>query len=341
MDVKLHANATTTPKTRAYIQSSPAPVAVLAAELGVSETTIRRWRGRTGTADRSHTPHRLAVSLSPLEERLVSELRVSLGLALDDIVEVMHRCHNPGLSRSAIHRSLKRAGLSRRPRAEKAAVQRFETTGVGFIHIDLKHLTRLEGRPRYVFVAIDRATRFVHAELIGSRDAATVAQCLERFLASFPHTVHTVLTDNGAEFTDRFGDSRWHQSRRPSGNHAFDQACRRHGIAHRLTRPYHPQTNGMVERFNRRLAEAIRSQPASGNAGKNKFATHAQRDAFLRAFIESYNKTRLRCLAYKAPAQLLANLTGHNTEAGIHRSASLGGAWWIETFPHVDPCFRV
>ena len=48
MDVKLHANATTTPKTRAYIQHSDLPVAVLARELGVNETTIRRWRGRDG-----------------------------------------------------------------------------------------------------------------------------------------------------------------------------------------------------------------------------------------------------------------------------------------------------
>jgi AraC-like DNA-binding protein len=46
MELTLHANATTTPKTRAYIQRSRASVATLAAELGVSETTIRRWRGR-------------------------------------------------------------------------------------------------------------------------------------------------------------------------------------------------------------------------------------------------------------------------------------------------------
>lgn len=43
MQLKLHANATTTPKTRAYIQRSPAPVAALAAELGVGETTVRCW----------------------------------------------------------------------------------------------------------------------------------------------------------------------------------------------------------------------------------------------------------------------------------------------------------
>jgi hypothetical protein len=64
MKLNLHANATTTPKTRAYIQQSPASVVDLAAELGISEKTVRRWRARTTTADRSHRPKRLAVSLT-------------------------------------------------------------------------------------------------------------------------------------------------------------------------------------------------------------------------------------------------------------------------------------
>ena len=70
MELKLHANATTTPKTRAYIQSSSAPAAALARELGVSEATVRRWRGRTTVTDRSHTPRRLSVSLADVEEQL-------------------------------------------------------------------------------------------------------------------------------------------------------------------------------------------------------------------------------------------------------------------------------
>jgi len=324
MELKLHANATTTPRTRAYIQASGASVAELARELGVNESTIRRWKGRSSVADRSHRPKRLAISLSPAEEQLVVELRQSVSLGLDDIVEVLRRCCNPRLSRSAIHRCLKRHSISHRQPAPKPTAQAFETAGVGFIHIDLKHLTRLEGRPSYVFVAIDRATRFVHIEIIGIRDADTVAQCLTRFLAAFPHKVHTILTDNGAEFTDRFGAARWHSPGRPTGKHAFDQLCRRHGIVHRLTRPFHPQTNGLVERFNRRIADAIRSQPASGNAGKNKFASHAQRDAFLSAFADSYNKTRLKCLNYNAPAEIIANLTGHNTKAGTQRSSPRG-----------------
>ena len=99
MELNLHANAATTPKTRAYIQRSKRSVAELAAELGVSETTIRRWRGRSTVADRPHTPKTLQTSLSAIEERLVCELRTSLQLPLDDIVEVMRRCVNAELSR--------------------------------------------------------------------------------------------------------------------------------------------------------------------------------------------------------------------------------------------------
>jgi transposase-like protein len=109
MELNLHANATTTPKTRGYIQRSRKSVAQLAAELGVCETTIRRWRGRTNVADRSHRPLNLMTSLSVVEERAVCELRTSLQLPLDDIVEVIQRCINAKLSRSAIHRCCRAA----------------------------------------------------------------------------------------------------------------------------------------------------------------------------------------------------------------------------------------
>ena len=225
MQVRLHANATTTPKTRAYIQRSTASVAELAEELGVSETTIRRWKPRATLTDRPHVARRLAISLTATEERLVVELRTSLGLPLDDIVEVMRRCLNPKLSRSAIHRCLKRHGVSARPKPARRQVGTFETASVGFIHVDLKHPTRLDGQPGFVFVAIDRATRFVHIESIARRDAATVAACLERFIAAFPHRVHTILTDNGSEFTDRFGSARWRINRHATGRHHFDRCA--------------------------------------------------------------------------------------------------------------------
>src|SRR5437868_9866001 len=134
-------------------------------------------------------------------------------------------------------------------------------------------------------------------------------------LAAFGHPVHTILTDNGSEFTDRFAvDMKGKPEAKPSGKHPFDTCCARNGIEHRLTRPFHPQTNGMVERFNRRIAEAIRNAPAaSRNRGKNHFDTHHQRNAFIHNFVDAYNRTRLRCLTYSAPLQALTNQTVDNT----------------------------
>ena len=43
------------------------------------------------------------------------------------------------------------------------------------------------------------------------------------------------------------------------GEHEFGQLCQALGIEHRLTKPKTPQTNGMVERFNRRLSQVLRS----------------------------------------------------------------------------------
>jgi IS30 family transposase len=318
MELNLHANATTTPKVRAYIQRSKSSVAELASELGVSETTVRRWRARTTVSDHSHTPKRLQTSFSAMEETLICELRIQLQLPLDDIVEVMRRCVNDKLSRSAIHRCLKRHDLSQRPKPDKPSVGVFEQASVGFIHIDLKHLPALERHKSYAFVAIDRATRYVYLEIHPKRDADTAAGFLERFLAHFPHAVHTILTDNGAEFTDRFAVDMKNKPRdKPSGRHPFDRLCAKRGIQHRLTRPYRPQTNGLVERFNRRIAEAIGREPKRGIA-RRLFRSHSDRDTFLIGFVNNYNRTRLKCLDYLAPLEALANLPGPNTHAGTH-----------------------
>ena len=320
MQLRLHANAATTPHTRAYIQHSAAPVADLAIELGVSETTVRRWRGRATVQDGSHRPKRLAVSLMPVEEELVLELRRKLALPLDDLVEVMRRCVNAKLSRSAIHRCLKRHGINRAKRPAPGKPGCFDRYPFGFVHIDLKHLPSLRSAKSYVFVAIERTTRFVYVEIVMRRDGKTISACLKRFLKAFGHPVHTILTDNGSEFTDRFAvDMKDKPNGKPSGRHPFDKLCAAKRIKHKLTRPFRPQTNGMVERFNRRIAEAIHNVPAaSRNGGKNKFDTHDERNAFILTFVHDYNRTRLRCLGYIAPCQALANQPGHNTKAGTH-----------------------
>jgi transposase InsO family protein len=54
------------------------------------------------------------------------------------------------------------------------------------------------------------------------------------------------LTDNGTEFTDKFTSKK----NKASGDHNFDKACSEDKIDHRLTAPFTPKTNGMVERVN-------------------------------------------------------------------------------------------
>jgi transposase-like protein len=327
MMMRLHKLATTTPAKRAYIQKSKATAGALVRELGVSYRTIARWRSRDSVADRSHRPHRLATNLTPEEERLAVELRQSLALSLDDIVEVLQRCVNPKLSRSGIHRCLQRYGVSARPAKQPDPRQRFDTDApAGFIHVDLKYLSRLDNKPAYAFVAIDRATRFVYLEIHERRDGATAAAFLERFLAAFPIPVHTILSDNGGEWTDRFAvDKKAKPANRPSGAHPVDRLCARSTIVHRLTRPFRPQTNGMVERFNRRIAEHLNRVPHNAAGHHKSFPNPEARDQYVLAFARDYNRTRLRCLGYKAPSEALANLAGDNTKAGAHCAQRRGG----------------
>jgi len=60
------------------------------------------------------------------------------------------------------------------------------------------------------------------------------------------------LTDNGAEFTDKFSCKK----KKASGNHDFDVSCMESNIDHRLTAPFTPKTNGMVERVNGTIKDA-------------------------------------------------------------------------------------
>ena len=317
MEIKLHKLATTTPATRKYIQTSNKSAPTLSRELGVSLPTIYKWLRAGRIYDGSHTRHNLNPSTSPQHEEIIIELRQRLRLSLDDVVEVMNRCFPQTFSRSAIHRCFKRLGVNRLPQVRQSRdFGCFEQATCGFIHMDFKVLSKLKKQRSYVLVAIDRATRFVWVKIIARRDAATTATCLREFLDAFPHPVHTLLTDNDGGFTDRFAvDKKGKPDGKPSGTHPFDRVCREHHIEHRLIRPFRPQTNGMVERFNRRLSEALRSQPQlKSNWSKNRFHNHEQRNQFIHTFVNNYNRTRLTCLGYKSPSEVLSDHTGCNTQ---------------------------
>ena len=98
-----------------------------------------------------------------------------------------------------------------------------------------------ESEHRYWFSAMDRASR--HA-----------AAFLDRLVKKAPFTLQKGWTDNGKEFTDRFCPT---GERGPTGRHRFDQQGHQNPIEPRWIKPRHPQTNGMVERFNGRISEVL------------------------------------------------------------------------------------
>jgi transposase-like protein len=106
--VNLHANATTILKQRECIQESDKPVKDLAEEMGVSETTVRRWNKRDHVPDRSSQPHELQTTLSPAEQATVVELCKILLLSVVDLSCVVREFINPDCSRSNLIRLLRR-----------------------------------------------------------------------------------------------------------------------------------------------------------------------------------------------------------------------------------------
>ena len=81
------------------------------------------------------------------------------------------------------------------------------------MHVDVKYLPQMqdEDKRRYVFVAIDRATRWVFMAIKPHKTAAAAKAFLAAVRKAAVFKIHTILTDNGKEFTDRLFGSRSRQ----------------------------------------------------------------------------------------------------------------------------------
>jgi transposase InsO family protein len=283
MIVSLHKRARTTPAIREELATSTKPVRELARQYGISEATVRKWRSRSSTEDRSHTPHRLQTHLTPAQEAIVVYLRKQLLLSLDDLLAVVREFLCDKVSRSGLDRCLRRHGVSNlndlKPKTPKPAPKKFKAYQPGFFHIDVKYLPQMadETKRRYLFVAIDRATRWVFVQIHPNKTAAAARRFLDSLQQATPIKITHILTDNGKEFTDRLFHSR---AREPSGNHEFDRLCDDLGIEHRLTKPRTPQTNGMVERFNGRISDVLKT---------NRFDSREDLEQTLLRYVHLYN----------------------------------------------------
>ena len=318
-----HPNAPLTPEGRRRL-------AILVVEQGwtmrraaerfqCSSATVSRWarRYRAGEPldDRSSRPRHSPARLTRRSERRIVALRVTRRWG-------PHRIgYHLGLSRSTVGRVLTRyrmpllmhldqaTGLPvRRPRPV-----RYEADRPGeLVHVDIKKLGRIPdggghrvlgrqaGRRNsgrrghgyaYLHHAVDDHSRVAYSEILDDERKETAAAFWIRARAFFAEagvTVSAVLTDNGSCYRSR----------------AFAAALGQ--VRHRRTRPYRPQTNGKVERFNRTLAtEWAYARP---------YTSDEARAAAYGAWLHHYNHHRPHTgIGGAVPADRVHNLTGNYT----------------------------
>ncbi|MFJ5210946.1 IS481 family transposase [Streptomyces nigra] len=271
-----------------------ATVTEVAAQLGVSRQTVSGWKSRyeasglAGLADRSRRPASCPHQASAEVETAVCELRRKHPKwGPRRIAHVLERSGtvSPVPSRMTVYRILVRHGLvepgvRRRKRSDYKRWQRdrpmqlWQMDIVGGVMLvdpvtgeltEAKVVTGVDDHSRYCVIAsvVERAT--------GRAVCAAFARALQTF-----GVPEEVLTDNGKQFTDRFGQG---------GEVLFDRICRENGIAHRLTQPASPTTTGKVERFHQTLRRELLDDCGA-------FVSIGAAQAALDAWVEEYNSSR-------------------------------------------------
>jgi transposase InsO family protein len=296
----LHGSARTTEAVRRAIQRSEESVRALGRRHGISPTTVQKWRKRATVADAPMGPKTVrSTVLSIEEEAMVVAFRRHTLLPLDDCLYALQPTI-PHLSRSALHRCLQRHGISRLPDmdGDRPARKKFKTYPIGYFHIDIAEVRTGEGK-LYLFVAIDRTSKFAFAQLHEKANRPTAVAFLEALIDAVPYQLHTILTDNGIQFADLPKNRNGWTARYRV--HRFDQICHAHGIEHRLTRPNHPWTNGQVERMNRTIKDAT--------VKRYHYDSHDQLRRHLQLFLDAYNHARrLKTLRGLTPYEYIARI---------------------------------
>ena len=293
-------------------------VAAAAESMNVSRQTAHKWwrrwneEGEAGLEDRSSRPHSCPHQTPARVERRIVALRQSrkLGPArLAGIVEV---------PASTVHRVLVRHGVNRlawMDRPTGKVIRRIETSRCGeLVHIDVKKLAKvppggghkIHGRTgtrngsmgkkglgyTHIHTAIDAYSRLAYSEFAGPENTVNCVAFLDRAVAWFAErgiTIEKILTDNGNGYRSI----------------AWAERCAELGIKHRRTKPYHPATNGKVERFNRTLVDEW--------AYARLWKSEASRARGLDRFLHRYNHHRHHTAIGGPPASRVNNLAGQNS----------------------------
>lgn len=273
----LHGCATTTETVRRAIQHSQESIRVLAERYHINPKTVAKWRRRAHTDDAPMgptSPH--STTLSVDEEALIVAFRKKTLLPLDDCLYALQETI-PHLTRSTLHRCLKRHGINRLPDTrDRPEKKRFKRYPIGYFHLDIAEVQTEEGK-LYLFVAIDRTSKFTYVEVFDQATRPLAVEFLRHLIAAVPYRIHTILTDNGIQFANQ----KRHKYAFPL---LFDRICAAHGIEHRLTKPKHPWTNGQAERMIRTLKDAT--------VHRYYYGTHQEFKDHLQTYLMAYNLAR-------------------------------------------------
>jgi AcrR family transcriptional regulator len=239
MDQSSRSGARTTAEIRLAIQESRESIRALAERYGVNPKTVAKWRARPSVEDRRTGPQNpRSTVLSPEQEAIIVAFRRFSRLPLDDCFYVLAG-YIPGLTRSSLHRCLRRHGISRLETAED------ETPSAGCF--DIHVIDPAPGsRGHHLFLAVDRASKFAFADLLPAATVSTAAEFLGALVASAPVAVSMVITEPCAPFTTAVAG-------RPE---AFSRACLAAGVEHRPTAP--DWSADQLDRMDRTIRDATR-----------------------------------------------------------------------------------
>lgn len=265
---------------------------------------IYRWRKRyDGTlqslADRSRRPHYHPNQHTSNELSLIANMRrrnPEAGLVVF-WVKLMQRGYTRSIT--GLYRVLRKQGqMAVKPPNPKYVPKPYELMYYPGqrVQIDVKHVPaaclvgEAAGKKFYQYTAIDEYSRFRYLEAFEEASTYTSRVFLENMLKAFPFKVECVQTDNGFEFTKRFGSD----SNSPT---LFERMLKQCGIRHKLIKPFTPRHNGKVERSHRKDNEYFYAT--------HKFYSFSDFKAQLAVHSRKYNRFPMRPLKWQSPKKVL------------------------------------
>lgn len=263
--------------------------------------------------------------LTQLEQQIICMVRRHTELPLDDLF-VLLKPYIPKLSRSNLHRCLQHYGISRLPKEETAKPKKkFKDYPIGYVHVDITEL-RCETGKWYLFVGIERKTKYVYVELYQRMTMENAVTFLYNLQKDCVFRITHVLTDNGSQFTYKL----LAKHLQPNKAHPFDEACEALNIEHRTTKFKHPWTNGQVEITNKMLKQATVKQFHYSNAEELK--------VHLQTFLLYYNyQKKLKSLKLKSPWQVIEECYNENPDDFILKPNDKTVGLNTDTVPPITP----